>query len=146
MPTMLDWLGLQVPMACDGESLLPFCRGEAVPGWRREAHAGFDFRSFVDADGHPPLGLAADQCAAHLIFDARYKYVHFAALPPLFFDRVEDPHEFRNLAGDPAYHGLVMEWAQKLLTWRMTHDDRTLANMRLTPGGVVERRERRRPA
>jgi len=143
MPTMLDWLGLEAPVACDGESLLPFCRGETVGGWRREAHAGFDFRNFPGGGGRPVLGLTPDQCGVTLIFDARYKYVHFAALPPAFFDRAEDPHEFRNLADDPAYQPLVIEYAQKLLSWRMTHDERTLANTVLSPDGVVERRGRR---
>ena len=68
----------------------------------------------------------------------RYKYVHFAALPPLFFDLEEDPMEFTDLAQDPAYRDLVLEHAQKMLTWRMTHNERVLANQLLTPEGVVE--------
>ncbi|MEE8285812.1 MAG: sulfatase-like hydrolase/transferase, partial [Gammaproteobacteria bacterium] len=28
MPTIVDWLGRDVPVGCDGESLLPFCHGE----------------------------------------------------------------------------------------------------------------------
>ncbi len=145
MPTILEWLGLEVPVACDGASLLPFCRSGPAGGWRTEAHAAFDFRMF-GKDGAAPLpGLTPDQCTASLIWDARYKYVHFTALPPLFFDLERDPHEFRNLADDPAHHGLVLEYAQKLLSWRMNHDDRTLANTRLGPGGPVERRPPRRP-
>ena len=61
------------------------------------------------------------------------------------YDLEEDPHELHNLADDPAYRGLVLEYAQKLLSWRMNHDDRTLANTRLGPDGVVESRPPRRP-
>ena len=84
------------------------------------------------------LGLTPDQCSANLLWDRRYKYVHFTGLPPLFFDLESDPHEFCNLADDPAYQGLVLEYAQKMLSWRMNHDERTLANTRLGPSGVVE--------
>jgi hypothetical protein len=37
-----------------------------------------------------------------------HKNVHFTALPALFFDLEEDPAEFRSLADDPAYQGLVL--------------------------------------
>jgi arylsulfatase A-like enzyme len=90
------------------------------------------------------LGLTPDQCTANLIWDRRYKYVHFTGLPSLFFDLENDPHEFHDLAADPAYHGLVLEYAQKMLSWRMNHDERTLTNIRLGPDGMVERRPHRR--
>lgn len=138
MPTVLDWLGLETPTACDGASVLPFCRGEKVGEWRVEAHAAFDFRHFPGLDGGRTLGLAPDQCCVNMIWDKRYKYVHFAGLPPLFFDLENDPHEFVNLADDPGHHGRILEYAQKMLSWRLNHDDRTFANTRLGPGGVVE--------
>ena len=144
MPTILEWLGLEVPAACDGTSLLPFCQGQKVQDWRAEAHAAFDFRHFPGLEGGRTLGLAPDQCSANLIWDRRYKYVHFAGLPPLFFDLETDPHEFHDLADDPAHHELVLEYAQKMLSWRMSHDERTLTNIRLGPGGMVESRPSRR--
>ena len=75
-----------MPVACDGESLLEFCRAKAATGWRTEAHAAFDFRLFRNIGERPFTGPTADQCTASLIWDARYKYVHFTALQPLFFD------------------------------------------------------------
>ena len=60
------------------------------------------------------------------------------------FDLVEDPGEFRNLAGDLAFQPILLEYAQKMLSWRMNHDERVLANTRLTPEGVVERTVPRR--
>ncbi len=144
MPTILEWLGLEIPAAIDGASLLPFCHAGETQDWRTEAHAAFDFRHFPGLDGGRALGLAPDQCSANLIWDRRYKYIHFAGLPPLFFDLETDPHEFHNLAADPAYHGLVLEYAQKLLSWHMNHYERTLVNTRLGPGGIVEHRPPRR--
>ncbi len=75
---------------------------------------------------------------------ARYKYVHFTALPTLFFNLVEDPAEFRNLADDPAYRSLVLEHAQTLLSWRMSHEERALTNTVLTADGPFERDATRR--
>ena len=138
MPTILNSLGLAVPLACDGRSLLPFCQGRKPPNWRTETHAEFDFRHFPGLDGGQALGLTPDQCNVNVIRDRQYKYVHFAGLPPLFFDLENDPHEFNNLADDPAHHGLVLEYAQKLLSWRMKHDERSFANTRLGPGGIAE--------
>ncbi len=144
MPTILDWLELETPAQCDGLSLLPFCRGEHPADWREEAHWEYDFRDVVDQKHERALGLASDQCTMNAIRGPRYKYVHFTALPPLFFDLQEDPSELRNLAGDPARRDLVLSYAQKLLSWRMNHDERVLANQMLTPSGVVERKGPRR--
>src|SRR5262249_45999143 len=74
-----------------------------------------------------------------VIRDERYKYVHFAALPPLFFDLARDPGELEDRAGDPAYQPLVLEYARKLLSWRMRSEDRTLTRYHLGPGGVLDR-------
>jgi hypothetical protein len=122
---------------CDGFSLLPFCRGERPQGWRREYHAEFDLRSPYKIEEKTPLGLEVNQCTANIICGERYKYVHFTTLPPLFFDRKEDPDEFVNLVADPAYQELVLEYAGKMLSWRMEHDEPALTDMHLTRDGVV---------
>ncbi|MFQ5786011.1 MAG: alkaline phosphatase family protein [Alphaproteobacteria bacterium] len=137
MPTILEWLGIEMPRECDGRSLLSFCRGATPEGWRSEAHGELDFRNFTDRDGHPVFGLAPNQCTLSTIRDERYKYVHFSALPPLFFDLEKDPGEFHNLADDPAYRDLVVDYAQKMLSWRMQHNESCLTHLRLTPEGVV---------
>ena len=65
------------------------------------------------------LNLHVDQCGLAVIQDTRYKYVHFEALPPLFFDLDADPGQFYNRACDPAYAPRVLEYAQKMLSWRL---------------------------
>jgi arylsulfatase A-like enzyme len=144
MPTILEWLGLTPPVQCDGMSLAPFCRGETPAEWRQEAHWEYDFRDIVDGGYEAALGLTSDQCTLNVIRGARYKYVHFTALPALFFDLAEDPWEFRDLAGDPAHQGLVLDYAQKMLSWRLLHDERLLTNILLTDKGPVERSGPRR--
>ena len=97
----------------------------------------------LDEPGAETLGLTPDQCTLYAWRGERYKYVHFTAMPPLLFDLQEDPAEFVDRAGDPNYRERVLEYAQKMLSWRMNHDERLLANARLTPKGVVEQRPRR---
>jgi arylsulfatase A-like enzyme len=75
----------------------------------------------------------------NIIRGERYKYVHFTHLPPLFFDLERDPHEMENRAADPAYLPQVLAHAQKLLSWRMNHDEQTLTHLALTEDGVVSR-------
>jgi arylsulfatase A-like enzyme len=144
MPTILEWLGCEPPVQCDGLSLGPFCRGETPADWRQEAHWEYDFRDVAGQHPEQALGLTSDQCALVVIRGKRYKYVHCTALPPLFFDLEQDPGEFRNLAQDPAAQPLVLDYAQKLLSWRMNHDERVLANQLLTAEGVVVRKGPRR--
>ena len=137
MPTILEGIGVEIPAQCDGHSLLPFCRGERPDGWRREYHAEFDLRSPYKIEESPPLGLEIKQCTVNIICGERYKYVHFAALPPLFFDLDEDPDEFHDLAADPAYQERILEFAGKMLSWRMEHDDPALTDLHLTRDGIV---------
>jgi arylsulfatase A-like enzyme len=140
LPTMMEAIGAAIPAQCDGRTLSPFLAGEAAPAtWREEAHWEYDFRDAGDDDAERAFGLTLHQCALNVVRGARYKYVHFTRLPPLFFDLVVDPGETRNLAGDPAYAPLVLAYAQKLISWRMTHDEQTLTHLALTEDGVISR-------
>jgi arylsulfatase A-like enzyme len=140
MPTILDWLGLEAPRQSDGASLMPFVAGEAPKTWRTEAHWEHDFRDIPNQVPERALGLHSDDCNYAVIRDAKFKYVHFAALPALLFDMENDPHETRNLAADPAHAKTMLDYAQRMLSWRLRHADRTLTGMHLTSNGVVSRR------
>jgi arylsulfatase A-like enzyme len=39
------------------------------------------------------------------------------------YDLENDPHEERNLAGDPAHRGTVMDMRQAILDWMITADE-----------------------
>jgi arylsulfatase A-like enzyme len=140
MPTILDWLGLDPPAQCDGYSLTPFLSGRAPANWRRDVHWEYDFSDVVNLDAEQALGLDSDQCTLSVVRDQRCKYVHFTGLPPLFFDLEEDPGQFINRAADPAYLPQVLAYAQKLLSWRMEHNDRSLTRSFLTENGVFTRK------
>jgi arylsulfatase A-like enzyme len=144
MPTILDWLGLEVPAQCDGQSLLPFLRGESPASWRQEAHWEYDFRDPVRGRAESALGLADEECGIAVLRGERYKYVHFTALPPLLFDLQTDPGELINRAEDPAFGAIHLACAEKMLSWRMNHADRILSSRFITAQGVIERNGPRR--
>jgi arylsulfatase A-like enzyme len=145
LPTLLSWIGAELPPACDGHSLLPFLETDRMPeGWRREVHFEYDFR---DVQGRAPeraLGLAPNECALAVLRDERGKYVHFAGLPPLYFDLERDPEERSDVARDAAYAPRVLDATQRMLSWRMAHAEQALTHLQLGPGGVFERRDARR--
>lgn len=139
MPTILNWLGRTTPRACNGRSLLPLLEGGVPKDWRDAVFFEHDFRTVATQKAEVTLGISSDQCSYAAVRDRRYKYVHFAALPPLLFDMVDDPHETQNLADRPEMAATVLAYAQKMLDWRLTHADRTLTNMQLTKDGVFSR-------
>lgn len=140
MPTLLEWLNIERPGQCDGHSLMPFINHNVAPsGWRNEVHWEYDFREILKPTVEEALGIGQHQCALNVIRDENYKYVHFTALPPLFFDLRADPDEFHNRAQEPKYRGRVLEYAQKLISWRMNHDDRALTETYLSACGPVTR-------
>jgi len=141
MPTILDWLGGEIPRACDGRSILPVLHGDVPADWRRFMTYEFDFRDVFYSQPEGALGLGMDEASLTVVQDERRKYVHFAALPPLFFDLEKDPDQFVNLAEDPAYAAEVRDYAQKALSHRLRHAERTLTHFRATPHGLEERTE-----
>lgn len=140
MPTMLRAIGAGIPVQCDGLPLTAFLEGKAAPAnWRTEAHWEYDFRDPADDSAEQKLGLTLHQCTMNIIRDERFKYVHFTKLPPLLFDLQKDPGEYVNRAGDPDYLKTMLEYAQKLLSWRMNHDEQILTHISITHDGPVAR-------
>ncbi len=143
LPTMMEAIGAPIPAPVRWHEprALHRLRLEPAPSraWREEAHWEYDFRNVGDESAEKALGLTQHQCLINVVRGQRYKYVHFTKLAPLFFDLEADPGELRNLAGDPAYAPLMLEYAQKLLSWRMNHDEQTLTHLALTDDGPIAR-------
>ena len=100
-----------------------------------------DFRAgpWSKFDCEAALGLLPDECQLAILRGERWKYVHCAALPPLLFDLQEDPHEFHNLANDPAHREVLLQMAQKMLSWRLVQQEHVLTNLHNGPDGVEDR-------
>lgn len=139
VPTVLSLLGADVPMQCDGRSLVPFLDGDDPSDWRDEVHWEYDFREPADRSLERMFDVTIEECSLAVLRDAHGKYVHFTgypAFPPVFFDLDADPGELCNRAGDAAVAPTVLDYAQRLLAWRGRHLDRTLAHLKLTPSGT----------
>lgn len=143
MPTLLDAVGADVPAQCDGRSLLPLIEQAAAANWRKEAHWEYDFRNASFDGAEQALGLTLHQCNLTVIRDERFKYVHFANMAPLLFDLLRDPHEFTNLVTASDYAKVALAFAQKLISWRLMHEDQTLTHKMATEKGMIERRSPR---
>lgn len=140
MPTILEWIGAECPRACDGASLIPFLREGTPAGWRTHVHYEFDYRNIFYSKPEEWLGVAMDEASLAVSQNESGKYVHFTALPPLYFDLTEDPDQFVNRAEDPAHRDRVLAHAQEMLSWRLRHADRTLTGFASSPDGLVVRR------
>lgn len=139
MPTILDLCGVAVPPQCQGRSLRPFLDGVAPDTWRDATHWEWDFRQVEHPEMEAAFGLTMPQCNLAVHRDRHAKYVHFAGMPPLYYDLDDDPGELVNRAADPAMAGRVLDAAQRLLSWRQSTDEETLARQLVTPTGLRSR-------
>jgi arylsulfatase A-like enzyme len=139
MPTILERLGLEVPLQCDGRSLVPWLEGRTPESWREAAHFEHDFRDVETRAFESALGLPSARCALAVRHGERYSYVHFNGLPPLCYDLEHDPQQLQSIASDPRRAPEVLEQAQAMLSWRMDMAERRLTGCKLTPAGVIGR-------
>ena len=103
-------------------------RASAPADWRTEVHYEFDFRDLHYSKPESALGVPMDKCSLAVVQDENYKYVHFAALPPLFFDLEEGSRpvrEPRRRSGLCRAHGRICRQDAELAAgFRRTHADR----------------------
>ncbi len=148
-PTFLDVAGIEKPAAMAGQSLLPVLRGQE----KRSDVYVFSERNWHDCDEHMrsvrsdsfklvynayiawPHGTAADLAGspshqALLRLKAEGKLKPAQALifqvprPEIeFYDVVNDPYEFNNLAYDVAYRPQIQQHFEALEAWMETTND-----------------------
>lgn len=53
-------------------------------------------------------------CGAYMIRHGKWKYIHYATLPPMLFDLEADPYERSDLGRDPQYQAVIAECEQAL--------------------------------
>ncbi len=139
MPTILDTLGLDVPLQCDGCSLRPFLDGGTPARWREATHWEHDFRDVETRHCETALGLAPEECGIAVRLEEHWAYVHFAGLPALLFDHAGDPAWSRDLIDGPSLAPVVRDLARAMLGWRMRAAERRLTEAKLTAGGLIGR-------
>ncbi|MFN8052073.1 MAG: alkaline phosphatase family protein [Acidimicrobiales bacterium] len=137
LPTILDWIGVDIPDQCDGRSLTPFVHEGTTPDrWRDAVCWEWAFNDPEHRFSEHLLDAPSEHCSLNVVRSRRWKYVQFAGtddrMPPLLFDLEADPQQLTNLAADPAHLPQMLEGAQRLLRWRMQHDERTLSTYHLS--------------
>jgi len=135
-PTILDWVGQDVPNAMDGRSLLPLLRGEVPTDWRRYSFSELDF-SEPEAPTlwEQALGTGPSDSSLSILREARFTLVEFAAdLPPILYDH-ERRGEAENVADHPGYEAELYRLTRLMLRHRMKNMDHTLSLATITNDG-----------
>ena len=144
-PTILDWVGQQIPNSMDGRSLLPLLRGETPADWRRYSFSELDFAEpTAPTLWERTLGTGPSDSSLSILREDRFTLVEFATdLPPILYDHAADG-EFKNVADDPAYQGDLARLCRLMLRHRMQNMDHTLSLVTITEDGP--RHMQRRPS
>jgi arylsulfatase A-like enzyme len=138
LPTLLERIGVEPANSLDGRPLTPYLAGGAPAVPRDAVHWEFDFREVASQRAEQWFNLPSSKLNLAAIRTGKWKYVHFAGLPPLLFDLENDPGNLRNVAADPAYAAARLEMAERLLSWRAEHLDQTMPLMQVTADGLVK--------
>jgi arylsulfatase A-like enzyme len=149
LPTICEFIGIDVPLQADGQSLTAFLHGEpAPPHWRNTAHYEWSFADPVNRTSERMFDIPMSHCALAVSRGPRYKYVQFASeddiFPPLLFDLDEDAGQTENMLAGMKASAAEVAWrcAQELARWHMRSAERTLSGSFLHPTrGLVEARD-----
>jgi arylsulfatase A-like enzyme len=149
LPTICEFIGIDVPLQADGHSLAAFLHGEPAPThWRDTAHYEWSFADPVNRTAERMFDIPMGHCALAVSRGPRYKYVQFASaddiFPPLLFDLDEDSGQTENMLAGPEPEAVEVAWrcAQELARWHMRTAERTLSGSFLHPTqGLVEARD-----
>ncbi len=143
-PTILDWVGQEIPNAMDGASLLPLVQGAPPADWRQYSFSELDFGEPEAPTGWQQfLGTTASDSSLAILRDGRFTLVEFAAdLPPLLFDH-HGAGEMENVAEDPAFQGDLARLCRQMLRHRMRNMDHTLSLHSITSDGPRQQNRHR---
>ena len=110
-PTMLDLAGVPIPPSMQGRSLVPLLEGTTPADWQKSLY--YHYYEFPGAhDVHRHYGVKT----------ARYKLMHYYHLGEWeLFDLERDPHDLKNVYGDPAYADVRKELEAELARLRQQY-------------------------
>ncbi len=144
MPTILEWIGQEIPNSVDGRSLMPLLKKTMPEDWRDYTFSEFDF-----ADVKTPtvwqeaLGTDASESTLSILRDERFTLVEFACeLPTILFDHTA-AGEFENVAEQSEYQHDLIRLMRQLLRHRMRNMDHTLSLDQITKSGAIRQRRNR---
>ncbi|WP_293573077.1 sulfatase-like hydrolase/transferase [Phaeobacter sp.] len=146
-PTILDWVGQDIPNAMDGRSLLPLLTGDTPDNWRRFSLSELDFADpEATSIWQDHLGTGTSDSCLAILRDPQFTLVEFAAdLPPLLFDKHKHG-EMVNVAEDPHYQADLARLTREMLRHRMRNMDHTLSLDSITQYGPRQQKRERTKA
>ncbi|MCK0141180.1 alkaline phosphatase family protein [Aliiroseovarius sp. F20344] len=135
-PTILNWVGQEVPNAMDGRSLLQFLAGDTPEDWRDYSFSELDFGDPISPTiWQKTLGTDASTSCVSILRDSRFTLIEFAAdLPPLLFDH-EGKGELEDIAENPEFAADLARLTRQMLRHRMRNMDHTLSYDMITDNG-----------
>lgn len=115
-PTICELAGIDIPEYMQGVSMVPLMENPEQE-WKSAAFSQFHRRPKVSADGKRYMGYSINTSGYHYI--EWYTWDHETgtrgdARGAELFDRVNDPYETVNIAGDPDYSEVVKDLSAKL--------------------------------
>ncbi|WP_406647478.1 sulfatase-like hydrolase/transferase [Aliisedimentitalea scapharcae] len=144
-PTILDWIGQEIPNSMDGRSLLPLLRGDMPQDWRPYTFSELDFGAPMQPTvWQTALGTDASESNLSILRDDRFTLVEFAAdLAPMLFDGGGAGSDaLVNVADRPEYQADLARLTRQMLRHRMKNMDHTLSLTTITDAGAVVRPRR----
>jgi arylsulfatase len=127
LPTLFDMLGLPVPYHCHGKSLAPLITDCGTAYEPREAVFSENIIPEVITSGKTDFQFEKGKGVkgirhpdAKMVRTRRWKYNYYPEGFEELYDLLNDPHEQRNLAGDPASQAVVQEMKGRILDWLIT--------------------------
>jgi len=141
MPTLLEWVGQDIPNSVDGRSLLPLLAGEVPQDWRRYSFSELDFaKPGAPTVWEQALSTTPSDSSLGILRDERFTLVEFAAdLPPMLFDH-QGSGEMENVADHPDMQADLMRLTRMMLRHRMRNMDHTLSLDMITTDGPQHHR------
>ncbi|WP_323771616.1 sulfatase-like hydrolase/transferase [Antarctobacter sp.] len=133
--TFIEAAGGTVPgHIVEGRSLMPWLHGQTPDDWREVVISEYDFSVTPRCAA---LGLDARDARIFMVFDGRWKLIHFeGGFRPMLFDLEIDPNEFTDLGADPAHadqidrlYGHLTHWGLRMAQ-RVTMSDADIAAAR----------------
>ncbi|MEZ5931205.1 MAG: alkaline phosphatase family protein [Alphaproteobacteria bacterium] len=121
--TFIEVAGGDVPdHIVEGRSLLPLLHGQEPAGWRDFVISEYNYSVTPMA---ARLGLEPKQAVLFMVADHRWKLIHAEGFRPMLFDLQNDPNEFEDRGGDPAFDDVRAMMYDRLFTWSRRHAQRT---------------------
>lgn len=131
-PTILDLAGVPIPSGMQGRSLRPLLHGAPPTDWRRSIYYTYYENSWAEmqkgaARSDPSFQyLTPHRVVPHRgVRTERHKLIEYYGEGDYceLFDLQSDPHELRNLYGDPAQAPLTAQLRQELTRLRAQYQD-----------------------